>query len=296
MSGNLGRKTQKMGARIAFSRLGRLEAPALLLLMGLGLSREAWPQSLIEALTRSGLQLILPDNRDSGASEHFHNWQPTSGQVIRGIARTLARQPVDAGYSLEDMAADMVGLLDELKLSRVHVAGISLGGMIAQVLACRAPNRVLSLTSISSAVGNPKTGFGRLRAVGGILAQNRLSERQKLRFWAYLSGPRFPLSDADRELVLRNSKEKSDPAAVGRQLLALLASGDRTEQVRAIRVPTLVLHGEADPLLPLAAGVETAKLIPHAEFRSVPGLGHALPEAVTSRYAEWLVRHVASSS
>ena len=120
MSGNLGRKTQKMGARIAFS--------------------------------------------------NFHNWRPTSGQVIRGIARTLARQPVDAGYSLEDMAADMVGLLDELKLSRVHVAGISLGGMIAQVLACRAPNRVLSLTSISSAVGNPKTGFGRFVAIMAIIA------------------------------------------------------------------------------------------------------------------------------
>lgn len=153
------------GLTYAYRRYGDPEAPAVVLLMGVGLSMEAWPEGIISGLLAEGLQVITPDNRDAGSSFRFTGWQPGRGDVARAIIRTVLGLSVSGEYALEDMALDIERLLDHLGIRRAHVAGVSMGGMIAQVFATQCPNRVATLTSISSAVGNPKTGLGSLRAI-----------------------------------------------------------------------------------------------------------------------------------
>lgn len=285
------------GVRLAFERVGDPSAPAVLLLMGLGMPKEAWPKSFVEGLVREGFQVVLPDNRDAGRSSKFEGWRPTQADALFAILRTLLRKPVRAEYALEDMALDAERLLDALGIRRVHVAGFSMGGMIAQVFACACPNRAATLTVMSSAGGNPRTGLGELRAVEALLTGGRGSSPEAARegyrrIFMRLSGPAWRPSDDDLERMIDVILSTPfDELAVRRQLLAILASGDRTPQLRSLRVPTLVMHGRADPLLPFRAGEEIAGLIPGAKLVGYDGLGHQLPEGLTGEMAAELARH-----
>ena len=151
---------ERQGFRYAYRRRGDEDAPAVVLLMGLGLPKEAWPETLVSGLLAEGFQVITPDNRDAGESTHMTSWQVSGRDVFEAIAKTMIGRPVVGEYALEDMALDLERLLDRLSIRRAHVVGISMGGMIAQVFAAQCPNRAATLTSISSAVGNPRTGFG----------------------------------------------------------------------------------------------------------------------------------------
>ena len=153
---------------LCYRRRGDEDAPAVVLLMGLGLPKEAWPETLISGLLAEGFQVITPDNRDAGESTHMTSWQVSGRDVFEAIAKTMIGRPVVGEYALEDMALDLERLLDRLSIRRAHVVGISMGGMIAQVFAAQCPNRAATLTSISSAVGNPRTGFGNLRAIAAV--------------------------------------------------------------------------------------------------------------------------------
>ena len=283
--------------RYAYRRFGAPDAPAVVLLMGLGMSMDAWPEALVSGLLAEGFQVITPDNRDSGASSRCESWHVTRRDVLGAIAKALLRRPVQGEYGLEDMALDVERLLDALNIRRAHVCGISLGGMIAQVLACQCPNRTATLTSISSAVGNPATGFGRLRAIAAVLRQDGGSKENAARAHVQrvlqaLAGSKYRPTPADIDEALGKAHLlQFDPQSVMRQVVALLVSGDRSAQVRQIRVPSLVIHGTDDPLLPYAAGEETARLIPGARLLSVEGLGHGLPLAVVGRYVKWIASH-----
>lgn len=285
------------GVRLAYERVGDPSAPAVLLLMGLGMPKEAWPASFVEGLVREGFQVVMPDNRDAGRSSKFDDWCPTQGDALIAIARTLLRFPVRAQYALEDMALDAERLLDGLGIRRVHVAGFSMGGMIAQVFASTCPNRAATLTVMSSAGGNPRTGLGELRAVEALLTGGRGGSPEAARegyrrIFMRLSGPAWRPSEADlNRMIDVILSSPFDEVAVRRQLLAILASGDRTPQLRALRVPTLVMHGRADPLLPFRAGEEIAGLIPGARLIGYEGLGHQLPEGLTGEMAAALAGH-----
>ena len=283
--------------RYAYRRFGDPVAPAIILLMGPGMSMDAWPESLISGLLAEGFQVITPDNRDSGDSTHMVDWHVSRTEVFRAIARALLRLRVQGEYGLEDMALDLERLLDALGIRRAHVCGISLGGMIGQVFACQCPNRTATLTSISSAVGNPRTGFGRLRAIATLLKNDEgsgteVAKAHVKRVLEALAGERYRPSEAEiKEALDRSALLKFDPQAVMRQIVALLVSGDRSAQVRQIRVPSLVIHGTSDPLLPFAAGAETARLIPDARLEAVEGLGHSLPLVLVGRYVRWIASH-----
>lgn len=285
------------GLAYAYRRYGDPQAPAVVLLMGLGMSMDAWPQALISGLLDEGFQVITPDNRDCGASSRWTSWRATRGDALKAIARTLLRRPVAGEYALEDMALDLERLLDALGIRRAHIAGMSMGGMIAQVFAFQRPNRAATLASISSAVGNPRTGLGRLRAIAAVLERDGGSDEAALRahfkrILTALSGWKYRPSAAEIEEAVKKAPQMAlDPDGATRQLIALLASGDRSRQVSQIRVPTLVIHGTDDPLLPFAAGEETARLIPGARLVPVEGLGHSLPAALMGRYAAWLAAH-----
>ena len=157
------------GFKLAYRRYGASDAPAVVLIMGLGMSSAAWPTSLIAHLVREGFQVITPDNRDCGESSRCTDMKADGRNVASAVAQALLRRKVTSAYALEDMALDVERLLNHLSIRRAHIVGISMGGMIAQVAAVQSPNRVASLTSIASASGNPRTGFGRLNAVWTLL-------------------------------------------------------------------------------------------------------------------------------
>ena len=271
-------KTVKLNYEI----LGDPALPTVLLIMGLSMPASAWPDKFIEQLLVRGLRVITVDNRDAGLSEKFSNRKIQTSVPI-AIGRALLRMPVPAPYRLEDMALDLAALLDYLNVPRVHAVGASMCGMIAQILAGIRPSRVCSLTSIMSASGNPRTGFGKLKAIYSILSQSlgddSEQERKKrlTQVFMTLKSPHYQYQEEDLERQLADvAAHPLDPAAGERQLLAILASGDRSQQLSRITVPTLVIHGEDDPLLPLSAGKEVAELINGARFMSLPKMGHDL--------------------
>lgn len=276
---------------------GTGDLPVIILLMGLGMSGGQWPDVFIERLVQSGLRVVVPDNRDCGKSMRF-DATVSEREVLTAVGRTLLRLPVTAPYALEDMALDIELLIDELRERRVHVAGFSMGGMIAQVLAAHCPARVASLVSMSSACGNPKTGFGKLSAIVKLLRMpHDKGDGESLRAYGQkvfraLEGKAYKAGPEEMNAALdRFSAQGYDPAGTARQLMAILASGDRSRQCRRIMAPTLVMHGDDDPLLPLAAGQECARLIADARLEVFPGLGHQIPGALAGRFAELVCEH-----
>lgn len=264
------------GFKLAYRRYGASDAPAVVLIMGLGMSSAAWPTSLIAHLVREGFQVITPDNRDCGESSRCTDMKADGRNVASAVAH----------------------LLNHLSIRRAHIVGISMGGMIAQVAAVQSPNRVASLTSIASASGNPRTGFGRLNAVWTLLRKpDNLNTEEGLRdyfarVFTTLSGPAYKPSGEELESMLGMlGSLHYDPDGTARQLLAILASGDRSWQLRRLAAPSLIIHGTADPLLPLAAGRETADLIPNARFEVIEGMGHQLPEALVPELGALIAEH-----
>ncbi|MCI5851055.1 MAG: alpha/beta fold hydrolase [Sutterellaceae bacterium] len=279
------------GVTIAYETYGKPSREAILLIPGLGMEAFMWPRSLVDGLVEGGLFVVALDNRDCGESSSGPG-KVSGAAVLSAIARTLLRLSVRAPYGLEEMAGDAAGLASALGLSRYHVAGISMGGMIAQELAFERPREVLSLASISSAVGNPRTGLGKASAILEVLRMRRLPEddeaavRQLGNFERALGSTAFLRTREEcLGLVSRMRKCGVRPEGFRRQLAALLKSGDRSRRVASIACPSLVIHGGADRLLPLAAGRETAHLIRGSELVEIPGLGHDLPPALGARYA-----------
>lgn len=286
------------GLRLAYERLGNPLAPTVLLLMGLGMPKEVWPADLVRGLIDQGFQVLMLDNRDAGGSSRFDVWRPSQGEVLLAIFRTLLRCTVSAEYALEDMALDAERLLDALGIRRVHVVGFSMGGMIAQVFASTCPNRVATLTVISSASGNPRTGLGELRAVEALVSTGGGDSSEVIRsglrrVLLRLSGPawRPEEKELDRTIDIMLAKPL-DELAIRRQLLAILASGDRTSMLKRLRVPTLVLHGRSDPLLPFKAGREIANIVPDAVLVGFDGLGHQLPDGLMPEIVKQIAHHV----
>ncbi|MFI7610028.1 alpha/beta fold hydrolase [Nonomuraea terrae] len=259
------------GIDIAYESFGSPDGRPLLLVMGLGAQLIQWDEEFCRLLAEQGHHVVRFDNRDAGLSTHFHD----AGVPARS-------EP--APYLLDDMADDTAGLMDALGWARAHVVGASMGGMIAQTLAIRHPERVLSLTSIMSTPG-PGVAPPTEAAMGALLSRPP-SDRdgvmdQSVVTWSVIGSPGYEL---DRELIRARAglayDRCFDPAGTGRQLAAINASGDRTEALAKVRVPALVLHGEEDPLVPVAGGRATAAAIPGARLVTYPGMGHDLPRAL----------------
>ncbi len=254
----------------------RGSGPPVVLIMGIGAQLLHWPEALCDAVAARGYTVIRFDNRDAGLSTHLHDVRaPALGRMV---ARALVGLPNTAPYLLADMARDVVGLLDALGHRRAHIVGISMGGMIAQTVAVQHPERVASLTSINSTPGDRRF-VGHPRALAALF-QPRPRRREDLpefmvRLMRTLSSARYPCDeDYIREMALVLFDRSNDPAGFIRQFAAILASGSRSRALRGVRVPTMVVHGSDDPLIPLAAGQATAHAIPGARLRVIDGMGH----------------------
>lgn len=258
---------------LEYEIFGAPDAPAILLINGLGSQMTRWPEAFCARLTGKGFRAIRFDNRDTGLSTWF--------------------QPGEA-YTLSDMAADAMAVLDAAGVAQAHVAGVSMGGMIGQAVAIEHPGRTLSLTSIMSASGAPGT-LDSTPEAGAVLSAT--PPDPKADFEAFLAhavknalvigSPGFPWPEgALRERALAEYERAFNPTGSQRQMAAIRGDGDRTERLGALKVPTVVLHGADDPLVPLAGGVATSQAIPGAELRVIEGMGHDLPPALFDIVAE----------
>jgi len=276
---------------IAYERLGDPQATPVLLIMGLGAQLIAWPDELCDALVLRGLQVIRFDNRDVGASTHMTAAPPPDPFAA------LAGDYSSASYTLSDMAADTVGLLDALGLDSAHLVGASMGGFIAQTIAIEHPSRVRSLTSIMSTTGDRSVGHPHadaMRVFASAPATTRAEAIQRtVDVFRTIGSPGFPPDlDAIAERVGRAFDRAFDPLGAVRQTVAILASGDRTPRLRAIDVPTLVVHGAEDPLCDVSGGRATAAAIAGAELVVIEGMGHDLPRALWPRFASMIAEVV----
>ena len=280
------------GLRICFATSGDPAGEPLLLVMGLGQQLIAWPDALIDDLVARGFFVVRFDNRDSGRSSRAHVRPPTTGQLV---ARRFAREQ----YTLADMAGDAVAVLDRLEIDSVHVAGVSLGGMIAQTLAALHPERVRTLTSIMSTTGARGVGRIALSTMRLVLsappADADAAVERATAMMRHIGSRGFPFAEAELAERVRRAWERGDGRRAyqgsGRQIAAILKSGDRTEQLGRITAPTLVIHGDHDPMVHPSGGRATAAAIPGARLVTIEGMGHDLAPGLLGRLAELIAGH-----
>jgi len=273
-------RAQANGVEIEYEVCGPAGGRPLLLVMGLGAQMIIWDDEFCAALGARGHRVIRFDNRDVGLSSKIDGGGALD--LLAAMRAAALGRPVAAPYTLSDMAADAAGLLDALDIDSAHVVGASLGGMIAQTLAIDHPGRVRSLTSIMSTTGNPELPRARPEATAALLEpppRDRAGAMARAaRVFRTIGSPGFPFDEARvRDRAGRSFDRCFHPSGVARQMLAIVASGSRVEKLRAVGAPTLVIHGTEDPLIPVAAGVETATLVPGAELLLIDGMGHDLP-------------------
>ncbi len=274
-------KVRANGIDIEYETTGNRKDPALLLVMGLGAQLTLWPDALCEGLAQRGFYVIRHDNRDVGLSTDFG----AAGvpNLMEAFGKLMTGRAVEAPYYLKDMAADAAGLLAALDIDRAHMVGASLGGMIVQLLAAHYPGLTRSMVSVMSTSGRRGLPMGKPEAVAMLSSQPEGRAREQLVAHAMklrnvIGSPGFRSPDDEvRRLVERNIDRRYYPEGAARQYLAILASGDRVEALKSVKVPTLVLHGEDDPLIPVECARDVAELVPGAQIQTYPGWGHDVP-------------------
>jgi pimeloyl-ACP methyl ester carboxylesterase len=279
------------GIQIEVEDSGGEGRPVILLIMGLGMQLIAWPDAFVQTLVEAGFRVVRYDNRDIGLSQGFD--EAGTGNLVWQAVRQRIGLPVRSAYTLQDMANDALGVLDALDIRRAHVVGASMGGMIAQRLAA-APQRMTSLVSIMSSSG-ARNLPGPRPDVAAALMRRPASRTEaalvahSLGFVRLISSPAYPQEErvlTDR--ITRGLRRAYRPAGIVRQMLAIGADSGREALLARIASPALVLHGDADPLVPIACGQDTARRIPGARFVSVSGMGHDLPPQVI----DLLLQHI----
>ena len=281
------------GVRIAHETFGDPADPTMLLIMGLGMQMIGWDEDFCELLVDEGFHVVRYDNRDVGLSSKHPGPHPPN--IVAGALGVRRR----SSYLIADMAADAAGLLDHLGVEAAHVAGASMGGMIAQTLAARHPRRVLSLCSIMSGPGGRRVAtMPRMSVIGTLLSRPPGDREGYAAHVASLFGrigsPEYPPDlERLRRRALMSYDRCFDPAGTTRQLMAIIASGDRTGEIRRITAPTLAIHGKADRLLPSAGSEAVAAAIPAARLELIEGMGHDLPPQLWPRIVALIASNAA---
>jgi pimeloyl-ACP methyl ester carboxylesterase len=273
--------------------------PAVLLIMGLGMQLTAWPPAFVQGVVDEGLRVVRFDNRDIGLSQHLdHLGVPN---LIWESFKHRIGLKVNAPYSVHEMAADALGILDALGIAQSHVVGVSMGGMIAQRMALAAPQRVLSLTSIMSSSGARGLPGPKSHVLRALLSRPAGHSEQAIvdhyiKLFKVIGSPAFPMDEAAlRERILISTRRSFHPAGTVRQVTAVAADAGRADELALVKPRTLVLHGTDDPLVPFACGQDTARRIPGARFVGIEGMGHDLPPGVVERLLQPLVPHLMAS-
>lgn len=279
---------------IAFEEFGDPDEETVLLIMGLGMQMLGWDERFCEAIAAHSYHVVRFDNRDVGLSSKV-------GGKVNLLAGVLGMTG-SAAYDLSDMAADTAGLLDQLGVERAHLVGASMGGMIAQTVAAAYPERVISLCSIMAGTGKRKITtlprFGVLPVLFGSAPESREDFiENSVGVFSQIGSPDYPLDeDQIRARAARSYDRCFYPPGTARQLMAILASGNRTDQLAHIEAPTVVVHGREDPLVPERAGRDTAGVIPNAEYKPIEGMGHDLPQGLWPELIAVITANMRSAS
>jgi pimeloyl-ACP methyl ester carboxylesterase len=275
--------------KIAYEAAGSGDAGAVILVRGQGTQMIHWPESFYEAFSNRGFLTIRFDNRDTGLSSKFDN---IAGQKLEAFKKRLAAgDDIDPPYTMDDMALDVIALMDELEIEAAHIAGISMGGFIAQLMAAKYPTRVLSMTSIMSGSGDVDPAL-----IDSLWSLPRSREEYIQEWIAYIrqygSKQYFEGDDYSRRIAAAAFDRCYSPDGANRQLLAIVSRKNPKEWVQSISVPTLVVHGSNDLLIPPSRGRETASLIPGATFQLIDGMGHDIPPRLGKMLAEIVLKHI----
>jgi pimeloyl-ACP methyl ester carboxylesterase len=282
------------GIELAYDTFGSEAAPPLLLIMGLGAQMIDWRDEFCAQLAGHGFRVIRFDNRDVGQSTIF---EEAGNPKIDAMVEALGRgETVEAPYLLSDLVADAIGLLDALGIRQTHVVGLSMGGMIAQLMAAGYPDRVLTLTSIMSSSGEPGLPTSTPEAWACLTepVETELEPfiEQYIKKWRVYAGPAYPIDpSAANEHAARLFARGVHPAGRNRQMAAILASGSRKEALASVRCPALVIHGASDPVVPIEAGLATANFIDGAEAMVLEGMGHDLAKGTWPEVVGAIARH-----
>ena len=282
-------KISANGIALEIEDHGPPQGEPLLLIMGLGMQLVAWHEDFVESLVKRGFRVIRFDNRDIGLSENFDRFG--TPKLGLDMVRFALGMRVSSPYTLADMAADSVGILDALGIPKAHICGASMGGMIAQQIVVRHPDRVKSLTLMMTSSGARKLPGPSMKVRGAMLARPKDPTDVEsviahyVELYRLIGSPGYPPADGYVRSRLQISVRRSyRPAGTARQMVAIAADGDRSPLVAQIRVPTQIIHGAADPLVPLAAGRDLAAKIPGAALDVIEGMGHDLPVALWPRF------------
>lgn len=284
------------GITLEYESLGPDDAPPMVLIMGLGLQMTSWPEPFLARLVARGFRVIRFDNRDTGLSQKFDGQKAPSMLKMR-IGGLLKRTP-KVPYQLTDMADDTVGLLDALGLENAHVVGLSMGGMIGQLMALHHADRVQSFTSIMSTTGDPRLPTPNRKVMWQVFFTRPKTDDEEaviehgLKVWKLIGSPAYPLNeDRLRESLRLSYRRMRYPQGFRRHTSAIVASGNRAPLLKNITTPTLVIHGAEDPLVPVQAGWHTAASIPNARYEEIPGMGHNLPEQLYDTLTDLIADH-----
>jgi pimeloyl-ACP methyl ester carboxylesterase len=287
------------GIELCYEIFGDAEAEPMLLIMGLGAQMIHWDDDFCRQLAARGFRVIRFDNRDIGKSSKMTGGKRLSPFEL--IKLRFLKIPVAAPYKLHDMAEDVIGLMDALGIKSAHVVGASMGGMIAQEMAISFPLRVRSLTSIMSTTGDPNIPPPSREATAVLMAPPPATKEEYFvryaQTWKVLRNGSFPQDEAlDRARAERTYERGLNPAGVGRQLRAILASGSRKQRLGSVTAPTLVIHGTVDPLVRPEGGKDTAASIQGAKLLMIEGMGHALPIPMWPQVIDAIDQHAHAAS
>jgi pimeloyl-ACP methyl ester carboxylesterase len=284
-------QAQANGITIEYESFGRAGDPTVLLIMGLGGQMTMWPVAFCKGLAERGFRVIRFDNRDIGKSTHLTNLGTPN--VPEAMMKLMSGQPFAAPYHLEDMAQDAAALLDALGIENAHIVGASMGGMIAQIVAAKHPKHTRSLVSIMSTTGNRSLPQAKPEAMAALMTPPASDSREDriaagMKVWRVIGSPGYPATDAElREAVTREiDRVPYDPAGFARQFVAIVAATPRNDILKSVTCPALVIHGAADPLVPVEGGKDTAASIPGAQLTIVPGMAHDFTDALVPIYLE----------
>jgi pimeloyl-ACP methyl ester carboxylesterase len=282
---------------LEYDTFGSASDPALLLIMGFTAQMTAWPDEFCKRLADGGLHVIRFDNRDCGLSTKLDGVHVDLGSVVAAALSGQAVPPVP--YTLSDMAADAVGLLDDLGIQRAHVMGASMGGMIAQTVAIEHPHRVISLISVMSMTGEPGVGQPTPEAAAALLAPPPLERQAYIDAapsWMIWHSKKYRDETLARQAAAVGYDRMFYPEGASRQLAAIYASGSRAERLAALHVPTLVIHGRDDTLITPSGGMRTAELIDGAHLLLVADMGHDMPEQLWPLLVDAITSHARNAS
>ena len=286
----------KSGITISYQDKGKKSAPVIIMIMGLGAQLTVWPDELYLGLVAKGFRVIRFDNRDTGLSSQLEQFGSPNLFKIWLNKRLPIKSRIP--YTLDDMANDVLELMAELKIKKAHLVGASMGGMIAQIIAAKYKKKVLSLTSIMSSSSKPKLSASNLKLFLQ-LAKHRRAQASRdgaihynIRLNQLIGSPAYPQDElALRKQATLGVDRAHNPQGFNRQLAAITASDCRQHLMPKIKAPTLVIHGSLDPVMPIAAGKQTAAQIRKAKLKIVNGMGHDFPPALMVKMTKWISKH-----